>query len=214
MDSKPPFTLVIANSKGGVGKTTTSVALAHLLAEETQQSTLLLDLDPQASAVAWHLNSAETDTPLKCRVEQIDGSVPSTRLSRKINALAADVDWLVIDTPPGDLERTDAAIEISSVFGGSVVIPTSPSPLDLPRAVVTLEDVEGRAPVYILLTKTRAGTKAITEARAQFEQLNAPVLQADIPLREHVSNASIAGVSDLLPLYKPVAAELLERITQ
>lgn len=214
MSEKPPFTLVIANSKGGVGKTTTAVALAHLLAEETQQATLLLDLDPQASAKTWELTSAETDTPLKCRVEQIGGEVPATRLARKITELSKGVDWLIIDTPPGDLERTDAAIETASVFGGSVIIPTSPSPLDLPRAVVTLEDIEGRAPVCVLLTKTRARTKAITEARTQFEQLNAPVLQTEIPLREHVSNASINGVTDLLPLYKPVASELLERITK
>lgn len=214
MKDKPPFTLVIANSKGGVGKTTTAVALAHLLAEETNQSTLLLDLDPQASAKTWQLTSAETRNPVKCNVEQIGGDVPATRLPRKINDLAVGVEWLIIDTPPGDLERTDAAIETASTYGGSVVIPTSPSPLDLPRAVVTLEDIENRVPVYIVLIKARAGTNAITKAREQFKQLNAPVLKSEIPLREYISNAPLNGPAELLHPYRPVVAELLERLTK
>lgn len=44
-----PFVLVVANAKGGVGKTTTAVHVAGAFAE-TGAETLLVDLDPQASA--------------------------------------------------------------------------------------------------------------------------------------------------------------------
>ena len=46
-----PHVIAIANQKGGVGKTTSAVSLATIIAD-TGKRTLLVDFDPQGSATS------------------------------------------------------------------------------------------------------------------------------------------------------------------
>lgn len=45
-------TVAIESQKGGTGKTTTALNLA-IAAERAGQTTVVIDLDPQASAAGW-----------------------------------------------------------------------------------------------------------------------------------------------------------------
>lgn len=54
-------TFAVVNMKGGVGKTTTAINLAYLLATEYQQRVLLVDADGQANATHTLLGSQEYD---------------------------------------------------------------------------------------------------------------------------------------------------------
>jgi chromosome partitioning protein len=49
-NSEKTHILSFINLKGGVGKTTTAVAVAEMLAQEERKHVLLIDLDPQTNA--------------------------------------------------------------------------------------------------------------------------------------------------------------------
>jgi chromosome partitioning protein len=66
--------ICLLNQKGGVGKTTTAVSLAAILAEVHKWRVLLIDLDPQANATRWLGVDAEADGQGKAIFEAYCGS--------------------------------------------------------------------------------------------------------------------------------------------
>src|SRR3954454_3164340 len=91
--------LALVSSKGGTGKTTSSVFLASAL--HLQGRTLAIDADPQGSLTAW---SAGGELPFTVV------SMATPQIHRQIADLAADYEHVVIDTPPGNMAITRAAI--------------------------------------------------------------------------------------------------------
>src|SRR5580765_2684667 len=49
-EGRTPHVISFINLKGGVGKTTTAVAVAEILAKERRKHVLVIDLDPQTNA--------------------------------------------------------------------------------------------------------------------------------------------------------------------
>ncbi len=85
--------ITIANLKGGVGKTTTTVSLAAALAERGEK-VLILDLDPKANATDWTgLKVAERGifTPL-CEYGKLQDSIQPTSLQGV--DIAPATEWL------------------------------------------------------------------------------------------------------------------------
>jgi chromosome partitioning protein len=189
--------LAVAADKGGVGKTTTAVFLAGLL--HRQGSTLLVDADPQQSALAWSAG-------LPFQVV----SLPVRDLHRRIPELASGFEHVVIDTPPGDR----AIIRSAVMSVPLVVVPVSATGLDINRLAPTwelLQELEVGHPaglaVAVLLTTVRRGTRSMREARDVLEEVGYPLLDTEVPLAESYA-AAFGTMPEDFGAYDAVLGEL------
>jgi len=196
--------IAAAGLKGGVGKTTTAVALASLLGRNGAARSLLVDADPQSSALTWSVQAGEA---LACDVI----SLPVRDLARRIPSLSHGVP-VVIDTPPGDPAITRAAILAANV----VLLPMAPSLLEVDRLapvielLAEVEPAEGETPrpYAVVLTRVRASTRSAREVRDALAELDVPVLDSEVPLRESIVLAFGGPAPEAA--YAPVLAELLD----
>lgn len=121
--------IAVANQKGGIGKTTTAIALAAGLLLRGKKA-LLIDTDPQCSASDTYranISGVATLYDILCGDETAKNTIQHTisgdiipcdplladankkltglgdekRLKKSINGLLQEYDYIIIDTPPG-----------------------------------------------------------------------------------------------------------------
>ena len=147
-------TLAIISQKGGAGKTTLALNLA-VAAELEDVPTVIIDLDPQASAKTWHDIRAKKDAPFVV-------SSQASRLDEVLEISRANGAGLVIiDTAP----HSEAAALGAARAADLVLIPCRPAILDL-KAIGTSADLAtlAKKPAGVVLNAVPHQGKLAEEA--------------------------------------------------
>lgn len=185
--------ITITNLKGGSAKTTSTAYLAHAYAAQGK-SVLVVDADPQGSALRWS-ESGDWDIPtlalpVKNLHTRLAGIVPPT------------TDVVLVDTPPLDEQ---AGIVYSALRAADTIIVTmAPTMLEFERlpdvwaAIDEVEPLRAAPPrVAVLLNRTVARANSTEMFRKLIEDSGHHVLTTTIPRRESIAQAFAAPVTDL-----------------
>lgn len=155
--------ILVANAKGGCGKTTLATNLAGYLANAQRQVTLA-DLDRQQSATQWLLRRPET-LP----------TIHATPVKNKVT-----LDWMITDSPAG---LRDNKLEEAIKAADCIIVPIQPSAFDIGAAqdflnVLLEEKAIRKNKTFVALVGSRVNSRTHSAvALAEFmEQTGFPVL--------------------------------------
>ena len=157
-------TVLVANRKGGVGKTMVSVTIAAALAAEGR-AVALADADPQRSALRW-LKQRPGSAAAILALDWTD--------ARDLGDAPKRLDWLVIDAP-GALSGARAERLIDEAV--AVVAPVLPAAFDIDSTRRFLKEIEhvkrvrkGKVAVHLLANRVKPG-RTVERLAASFERL-------------------------------------------
>ena len=180
-------TIVVAQRKGGAGKTTLAAHLGVAWAA-MGYAVMLIDTDPQASLTRWHRRR---------KARQIEGrtdlgftTTTGWRVPSEILRRARDCDILLIDTP------ASADIEVRTVMkcAALVVVPVQPSPVDVWATLSTLELAQGeQVPALLVLNRVPARASLTTAMREELSRYDVGLAATGIGNRVALAAAFCDG---------------------
>lgn len=183
--------LALTGQKGGVGKSTTAIALAAAGIERGLR-VLLVDADPQATARTWGDVAAEAGHP----TPTVIAMGATMHKPEQLPNLSRGYDLVVIDCPPrhGDVQRS--ALMVANV----ALLPCGPSAADAWALSASIE-VTREAQVLreslhacVLITRKQGRTALGKGARDVLEASGLPVLSTELHYRIAYQESIAAGL--------------------
>lgn len=177
------ITIAVVNTKGGVGKTTLSAALAVRAAQDGKR-VAIVDMDPQKALIGWwkRRGPAQSDSP--CLFEGPDTAHDA------VEALGLNGwDIIIMDGPPAFLTVIQEMIEVADL----ALIPVKASAVDL-LATQDAVALAREAGVSFLVAFNDVGQKEKVVDRAREFLMNVNVPLASTQITHRVSHISAMTV--------------------
>ena len=176
--------ITIIAQKGGATKTTLAI---HLAVESIigGLATMIIDLDPQASATKWKdLREAEEPLVISAQASRLEHNLQTAR--------EAGADLVIIDNAP----HSDNSALQACKQADMIIIPTKIGILDLQTVPDSLNiaKLAGAKKTVVVMSAIPHKGNVINEARAILEGLNVEVCPHSITQRVIYSHALSSGL--------------------
>ena len=174
--------ITVASPKGGSGKTTLASALAVRAAMESAR-VAMFDLNAdQGNLTQWWVLRGEPMNPRLVEVEHITRDVEVLRASR--------FEWLIIDTPPLELDIIENAV----LKADCVLIPVRASIFDIGSITPVVEMCRERhKPYAFVLSAVDSRFKKLTERAMAALVSEGPICATRISYRQPYISALTGG---------------------
>lgn len=172
------------SQKGGTGKTTLALHIAVIMAGSGHR-TLLIDADPQASAMAWLAARTQAKRPA---VKSLTiTAINNGTITDQLRELAASYDRIIIDGPP----RGDRIARDVILASDLVLVPTRLSGFDVWAGDSITRSIEDLRPIQKMASKRPLDWFYVVNQRQPRTNVGKVILKALERHQGHILDAQV-----------------------